>query len=183
MNWTKLLYVLILVLLYIPMVFLGANVVFPKYTGNDGNYYSYPVAPYYAPYTIPTATQNMSVEEKAKIEELNKRITDEQKRINDENNAKQKAWEAEKQAYEGMKYRFVAAFNLLILIIALFITMQDSVIMGLFLSSVGSTFAATIRYFDSRNKIAFVILVVTFFFMIYFINKKKDTFMDWKTKG
>ena len=28
MNWTKLLYVLIIVLLYVPMVFLGANVFF-----------------------------------------------------------------------------------------------------------------------------------------------------------
>ncbi len=30
MNWTKLLYVLIIVLLYVPMVFLGANVFFSE---------------------------------------------------------------------------------------------------------------------------------------------------------
>ncbi len=38
MNWLKFLYVLLIVLVYVPMVFLGANVFFPKFTGSDAYY-------------------------------------------------------------------------------------------------------------------------------------------------
>ena len=58
MNWTKLLYVLIIVLLYVPMVFLGANVFFPKYTGTD-SYYQGPDC--YSKYPYPsTELERMS---------------------------------------------------------------------------------------------------------------------------
>lgn len=173
MNWTKLLYVLIIVLLYIPMVFLGANVFFPKYTGTD-RYYNY-MDECYRPVVRPI--EDMSEPERVAYDE-------DQRECQKKSMEAQKKWEQEKNAYEGNKYVVVTIFNLIILLIALFIPfLQDSVIMGLFLGSIASTFGATIRYFDSNSRIGFVVVVVTFFTMLYFINKKKDSFMDWKTKG
>ncbi len=93
-------------------------------------------------------------------------------------------WENNKLAYEGKKYVFIALFNLAILLLALFLPkLQDSVTMGLFLGSIGATFGATLRYFDTRSKIGFVILVITFFAMLYFINRKKESFVDWRKKN
>ena len=169
MNWTKLLYVLMIVLLYIPMVFLGANVFFPEYTGTDSYY------PYYEKCARPVLLDNATDAEREALNEANDKCFEESR-------AAEKQWREEKNAYEGWKYVYIAIFNLIVLLIALLVTMQDSVVMGLFLASIGSTFGATLRYFDSRSKIGFMVLVVIFFAMVYFINKKKDTFVDWKTK-
>ena len=70
-----------------------------------------------------------------------------------------------------------------LLLIALFIPrLQDSVTMGLFLGSIAATFGATILYFDTKSKIGFIILFLTFFAMLYFINRKKDDFLNWGRK-
>jgi hypothetical protein len=175
MNWTKLLYVLIIVLLYLPMTFLGANVFFPNYTGTD-SYYRMPYDDCYMKYPTPDLmTKNLTEAER-------QTLTENQRRCQEDNMAKEKQWQEEKNAYEGNKYVVVTIFNLIVLLFALYVTLLDSVIMGLFLGSIAATFGATIRYFDTHSKIGFVIVVVTFFTMIYFINKKKDTFVDWRTK-
>ena len=174
MNWTKLLYVLMIVLLYIPMVFVGANVFFPEYTGSES--YFRPTVDCYGKYPYPSA-------ERPVPDSQREAISVQQQKCNEENAEAQRIWEAEKLRYEGTKYVFIALFNLAILLIALLVPgLQDSVIMGLFLGSIGATFGATIRYFDTRSKIGFMVLVITFFVMLFFINKKKDTFVDWKGK-
>ena len=172
MNWTKLLYVLIIVLLYIPMVFVGANVFFPEYTGQNA-YYQGPYADCYAKYPYPVQP----------TQEQSQAISEKQMACQDEFNVAQREFEQEKLAYEARKYIFITIFNLAILLFALFVTLQDSVTMGLFLGAAATTFGATLRYFDTKSKIGFAILVLTFFAIIYFINKKKDTFVDWKTKN
>lgn len=175
MNWTKLFYVLMIVLIFIPMVFLGANVFFPKYTSSQ-SYYQGQAADCFQKYPYPANCVNMSEEDSAAFAKK-------QEQCQKEYNEKQQAWEQEKLNYEGTKYIFITLFNLIILLIALFIPMlQDSVTMGLFLGSIATTFGATIRYFDTRSKIGFIILVITFFVMLYFINRKKDTFVSWKDK-
>ncbi|MBW2965024.1 hypothetical protein KY363_06210 [Candidatus Woesearchaeota archaeon] len=173
MNWTKLLYVLMIVLLYIPMVFLGANVFFPEYTGQD-SYYNYRDCIYPAP----VVSGNMTAEDKAAMDASTKSYTE----CNDKNREAERQWNSKKNAYEGWKYVYIALFNLAVLLLALFVTMQDSIVMGLFLASISSTFGSTMRYFDSRSKIGFIVLVVIFFTMVYFINRKKDTIVDWKTR-
>ena len=170
MNWTKLLYVLIVVLLYIPMVFLGANVFFQKYTGTE-QYYQMGID-CYGKYPYPATAQLNDNASKA--------IMEQQQTCVEDYNTKQRAWEKEKNAYEGWKYLFIVLFNLVILLIALFIKFQDSIILGLFLGSTISTFSATIRYFESNSKLGFLVLVVTFFLVLYFINRKKDTLISWK---
>jgi len=135
MNWTKLISVLIIVLLYIPMVFLGANVFFPKYTGTHSYYqpsidcynkYPYPAKPEAA-----TDAQRDSISEK-------------QLACQQQNQQEQEKWEQEKLLYEGTKYVFITLFNLVVLLGAVFITLKDSVSMGLFLGSIATTFGATV---------------------------------------
>src|SRR3989338_11597480 len=104
-----------------------------------------------------------------------------QRECQEEFNVEQKKFEQAKLKYEGKKYVFMALFNLVVLLVALFLPkLQDSVIMGLFLGSIGATFGATMIYFNTQSKIGFAILVVTFAAMLFFINRKKDTFVDWK---
>lgn len=169
MNWTKLLYVLIIVLLYVPMVFLGANVFFPKYTGLN-SFYNEPDC--YGKYPQPVAAN----------ENVSNAIMQRQQACMQNYTANQKTFEQEKNTYDGKKYTFIALFNLILLLAALFIPMQDSIVLGLFLGSVISTFAATIGYFQSNSKIGFVVLVVIFIVTLFFINRKKDSFVDWKSR-
>lgn len=174
MNWTKLLYVLIIVLLYVPMVFLGANVFFPQYTGS--NSYYHPTGDCYLKYPYPANIDTLTTPQKEALDANQRECQQEQQ-------AEQEKFEQAKLAYEGKKYVFIALFNLAILLLALFLPLlQDSVTMGLFLGSIAATFGATIRYFDTQSKIGFGILVITFFAMLFFINRKKETFVDWKGK-
>jgi uncharacterized membrane protein len=111
-------------------------------------------------------------------------IAENQKKCQETNNQLQQKWEMEKNAYEGNKYVIVTIFNLVVLLFALFVPfLHDSVIMGLFLGSIAATFGATIRYFATNSKIGFALIVVTFLVMLFFINKKKDNFVDWKDKA
>jgi hypothetical protein len=84
-----------------------------------------------------------------------------------------RAFDDAKNAYDGNKYAFIAIFNLIILVVAFFWKKDDSIMTGLFLGSVLSTFFSTISYFQTNSKLGFGILVVTFFMALYFITKRK----------
>ncbi len=155
------------------MVFLGANVFFPKYTGSESYYQGF--SDCYLKYPYPDA---------AKISEPQRiAVSDMQRKCQEENNLAQRSWEQKKLQYEGIKYVFISLFNLAVLLLAAFLPrLQTAVSMGLFLGSIGATFGATIRYFDTQSKLGFIILVITFFLMLFFINKKKDSFVHVKNK-
>jgi cation transport ATPase len=172
MNWNKLIYVLIIVLLYVPMVFLGANVFFPKFTGEE-SYYNYGTD-CYGKYPL--------LADKVDSEEY-KAIVDQQQNCMKEEQEKQKKFNDEKTAYDSKKYMFIVLFNLFVLVMALVLSMlHDSVVLGLFLGSTIATFASTIAYFETKSKIGFIVLVLIFFITIYIINKKKESFVDWGSK-
>ncbi|MDP3698231.1 MAG: hypothetical protein Q8R47_01450, partial [Nanoarchaeota archaeon] len=76
MNWTKLLYVLMIVLLYVPMVFLGANVFFPQYTGTNA-YFHGPYTDCYGKYPYPAAPDKLTTPERAVIDENQRKCNDE----------------------------------------------------------------------------------------------------------
>ena len=174
MNWVKLLYVLIIVVLYIPMVFLGANVFFPKYTGANSYYQGYDDC--FVKYPYPSESPQLSEKQRVLFMES-------QQKCQKESAVAQRSWDDEKLVYEGMKYVFISLFNLLVLLLAVFLPrLQDTVSMGLFIGSIGTTFGATVRYFDTRSKMGFVILVVTFFLMLFFINHKKNVFVGLNIK-
>jgi len=172
MNWTKILFLLLIVLLYIPMVFLGANVFFPEYTGPDSYYRGYgPGKDCYNIYG--------PIDDKTDADIRSER----QSKINDclaKQEEESRQFEKAKAAYEGQKYTFIALFNLLVIIVALFWkSLSDIIMMGLFVGPMLSTFIATMRFFDTNSKVGFGLLVVTFFLSLFFINRKRATFFDF----
>ena len=76
MNWTKIMYVLIIVLLYVPMVFLGANVFFPEYTGANAHYSGLYVD-CYGKYPYPVEVDKLSVAERTVIDENQRQCQEE----------------------------------------------------------------------------------------------------------
>ena len=63
-----------------------------------------------------------------------------------------KLYEADKRAYEGIKYVVITLINLGVLVAVLFIPgLQKTIVTGLFTGSVFTTFAATIRYFETNE--------------------------------
>lgn len=168
-------YVIIIVLLYIPMVFLGANVFFPEYTGANSYYKGY--SDCYGKYPYPAEPVKMSEAQRVALNEA-------QRKCQEEQNVSQQHWEDDKLKYEGQKYVFLSLFNLVVLLAAVFLPrLQETVSMGLFIGSIGATFGATVRYFDTRSKLGFIVLVVTFLLMVFFINMKKDVFVSFKSSS
>ncbi len=174
-NWLKLLYVLVIALLYVPMVFLGANVFFPKFTGSEsyfrGTEECYPQYP-------PSA--KMTPEEQQAIAEA------QQARIN-ECLAKQReaetAWNAERSEYNGWKYAAITGFNLVILILAVLLPLVDAILMGVFVGTVVTAFAATVSYWDyARTKTGFILMLITFFVVLYIVNRQARKIMQEKQK-
>lgn len=163
MEWIKLLLALVVTLLYIPLVFMGANVFFPEYTGSDS---------YLAYYKDCGFTRG---EGSSAVYEQNSTCLEEMQ-------AEQEAFEDAKAKYEGNKYIFIVLLNLLVLLLAVFITFDQSVIIGLFLGSTLTSFFSTWTYFTTQSKIGFGILVVIFFLTLYFITKKRNVFLLAQTK-
>lgn len=167
MDWKKMLYVLVIALLYVPMVFLGANVFFPDYTGSNSYFQS--TEDCYLKYPTP-AIDRSTPEQQATIsadqEACNARVREEQR-----------VWEEKRAVYNGNKYAVIVGFNLVILLLALFVPWMEVVRIGLFTGSVVTAFGATTSYWDyARSKIGFGLLIVVFFVTLWFINKwaKKD---------
>ncbi len=164
MDWKKILYVLVIALLYVPMVFLGANVFFPQYTGTDS--WHQPSENCYPPYPIsekltPVEQQEMSDAQLKAQNECNTRMR-----------AEEKIWNDARAEYNGNKYAGIIGFNLLILLIAIFVPWMEVVRIGLFFGAVVTAFGATVSYWDyARSKLGFTLMVVVFFVVLWFINK------------
>ncbi|MBS3145577.1 hypothetical protein J4414_02140 [Candidatus Woesearchaeota archaeon] len=158
MNWTKIVFSLVVLLLYIPMVFMGANVFFPKYTGDHSYYESKCYGPRLSPEYNETEVQKCAEDEK-----------DEREKFEDD-----------KQAYESWKYFTITLFNLIALLFVIFIPLEGSIVAGIFLGSIITTFFATWIYFDTKSKFGFATIVLIFLLVIYLINKKKDTLFKFK---
>ncbi|MEM4240446.1 MAG: hypothetical protein QXK08_04605 [Candidatus Woesearchaeota archaeon] len=187
-NWLKLLYVLVIALLYVPMVFLGANVFFPKFTGSES--YFQPVKECYPRYSVaeecysqyPAFPGLTPEQENAREQNVNACLAakkqlqaEEQTRIDQclaEQRAAEKAWNEERNVYNGWKYAAITGFNLVILILAILLPLADAVLMGVFIGTVVTAFAATVSYWDyARTKIGFVLMLITFFVVIFIVNK------------
>lgn len=157
MAWTKIVFTLVVLLIYIPMVFMGANVFFPKYTGHNSYFES-------KCYGTPKLETNQT-----ELEEC----------IENEKSERDK-YEDEKQEYESWKYFAIIMFNLIALLVVMFIALEGSIVMGIFLGSIITSFFATWIYFDTKSKLGFGTLVVIFLLVLYFINKKKDKLFNFK---
>src|SRR5574341_2149948 len=107
MNWIKLLYVLVITILYVPMVFLGANVFFPKFTGTESYYHGTEECyPRYAPSEklSPVEQQAIAEQQQVKINECLAAQREEEKKFNEERNV-----------YNGWKYSAITVFKLIVL--------------------------------------------------------------------
>lgn len=174
-NWLKLVFVLVIALLYAPMVFLGANVFFPKFTGSESSFRG-----------AEDCYPRYSISEKLPLEQQQAISEQQQKQIN-ECLAKQReaesAWNEERNVYNGWKYAAITGFNLVILLIALFLPLQEAVLMGLFFGTVVTAFAATVSYWDyARTKTGFLLMLATFFVVLYIVNKRARAFIETKFK-
>ena len=153
MAWTKVVFTLVVLLLYIPMVFMGANVFFTEFTGNDRHFKS---ECFEGPRLAEGGTEYQKCSESEKAE--------------------RDKFEEEKLQYNAWKYFAIVLFNLIALLFVVFVTLESSIVGGIFLGSILTTFFATWIYFDTRSKLGFATLVVIFVLVVYFINKKKTMF-------
>jgi hypothetical protein len=172
-NWIKLLYVLIIALLYVPMVFLGANVFFPKFTGTEDSFRgTQECYAQYPPNAQLTEAQqkSMTAEQEAKTNAClaTQRVAEQ-------------AWNEERNVYNGWKYSLITGFNLVILVLAMLLPLADAVLMGVFIGTVVTAFAATVSYWDyARTKIGFILMVVTFFVVLYLVNRQAKKLLQKK---
>ncbi|MBI4158825.1 hypothetical protein HY500_01045 [Candidatus Woesearchaeota archaeon] len=157
MKFSKYIYTVIVLLIYIPLVFMGANVFFPKYTGAES---------YYQPEECVIPQQLGSIQD-LKTQECYKE--QEKNRI---------AFEKEKNNYNVRKYLFVVIFSLISLLIISFIKTEEVIKLGIFSGATISTFVSTLIYFNTKSKVGFAVLVLIFILVIYYINKNKKALFD-----
>jgi len=155
MKNAKYIYVGIVLLIYIPLVFMGANVFFPKYTGPN-SYYQYKECALSV-----TPGEDRQIDQKC-IEEQ------EQKRIQ---------FETEKNAYNANKYLFIVLIALVSLGIISLLKLDNSINLGVFLGAAITTFVSTLMYLQTASKLGFGVLVLVFILTVYCINKNKKSFL------
>src|SRR3989344_342446 len=145
MNWNKVIFTIIIILLYVPLVFLGSNVFFPEYVDpyNYSECYSKP---------LPMDQQNQT----------------EYNRCWEEQNTRAQDYQKEKRNYDAWKYLAIILFNLVVIVLTLFLKFNDDIMYGLFIGATFTTFLATIIHFQTRSKLGFAALVLVFIASIYF---------------
>ncbi|HIG95678.1 TPA: hypothetical protein HA249_02190 [Candidatus Woesearchaeota archaeon] len=170
-DWRKVLYAVIVLLLYIPMVYLGTNVFFTKYSWSNSYYrgddcylkYPYPAQP--APEVRPEA-KTLSPQDG---------LYESRQKCTREEEEKRLAFEAEKRQYDGWKYVVLSIINLIAMLVAIFVPLDSSILYGLFSGAVLTTFTSTWIYFESRSKVGFGLLVLVFILCVGFIQKLRKT--------
>jgi len=172
-NWMKLLYVLVIALLYVPMVFLGANVFFPKFTGTESYWRGAEEC-----YVQFPPNAKMTAEEQQAI------ATAQQDKTNEclaRSRVAEQAWNEERNVYNGWKYSLITGFNLVILVLAILLPLTDAVLMGIFIGTVVTAFAATVNYWDyARTKLGFALMLITFFVVLWIVNRQAKKLLQKK---
>lgn len=158
MNWKLLLFSAILVLLYVPLTLIGANTFFPEYSSYDsGCYMKYP---YPAVREGDAAAQTEAV------------------RLDKERADCENAYQDAKNSYNAQKYVAIMLVNVLVLLLVLFLRMNESIKYGLFFGVVVSSFFAIMTYQETKSKIGFAIILLVFVLCLVFINRQKDLFIS-----
>lgn len=156
MDWKSIIYTVIIILLYIPIVFMGANVLFPKY--DDYNYYEgkhcYEPA-YYPRSEPPTPVQQQAIDACIQKE-----------------NEERKVYEEAKRKYDSWKYIFILGVNIVTLLVLIAISLLTPIKIGLFSGIAISSFVSTMQYFQSKSIIGLVLVVLVFIGTVFIIQKK-----------
>lgn len=164
----KIVYPLLIVVLFIPLTFFAANTIFPQYKDYYDSY-----KPCYMPEAVKIQVENNDTT--FSEVELQRRITDQQifEKCQAEEEEKRKEYELFKEKYDVYRFFVVLALAIISLLVVLFITLQNEIITGLFIGSVLSTVIGLMTYFDSSSWIALGLLVVVFVGVVWFMNKRK----------
>lgn len=164
-SWIKLIYTLIVIFLYVPLVFLGVRTFLPEYTNYD--YPVYKDCYGYAPYV--ETDKCYTAEEQTKIVEARDQCVAEQQ-------AEQKAYDDAKRGYDTWKYLSVLGFAVLTLMLVMFLVFDVPIKIGFFIGAAATVFIATIQYFETESIPAFIVLLVVFGLVIYLIQKREKFF-------
>ena len=153
MKSQKYIYVGVILLIYIPLVFMGANIFFPNFTGPDSHYRYV---------ECPSKSLDLEPDRDCFNKQENSRLE----------------FEREKSSYNAYKYIFVVVISLISLLIINFINVESIIKLGIFLGAIISTFISTLVHFNTNSKIGFAILVLIFILVIYYINKNKQKLLS-----
>ncbi len=164
-SWSKLIYTLIVIFLYVPLVFLGVRTFLPEYTGYD--YPMYKDCYGYAPYA--EESKCYDADEQAAMVEKRDQCLEEQQ-------AEQKTYDDEKRQYDTWKYLSVLGFAVLTLVIVMFLSFDVPIKIGLFIGSAAAVFIGTMQYFETESIPAFIVLLVVFGIVVYLIQKREKYF-------
>lgn len=156
MDWKKIVFAIAICLLYIPLVFMAVNTFFPKTPTNEC----------YMEYPYPAAAEKVA----------NQTQMDEYYRQARECD---NAFMAEQTRYDGWKFIVVMIINIIAAFLML-LEIDKSIIFGLFFGVTITAFTATLRYMESRSVLGFCLLVVLFGVIVYFVNSRKDKWLESK---
>lgn len=162
----KLIYSLIVIFLYVPLVFVGVRTFLPEYT----DHYDYPAYKdcyAYAPYA--EGSQCYSAEEQAKMVEKRDQCIEEQQ-------AEQTKYDDAKREYDAWRYLAILGVAVLTLVLMMFITFDTPIKMGFFIGSAAAVFIATMQYFETKSIPAFIILLTVFCIIVFVIQKRERFF-------
>ncbi len=165
-SWSKLIYTLIVIFLYVPLVFLGVRTFLPEYSG----YYEYPVYKDcygYAPYAEESKCYDAD-EQTIMVEKRDQCLAEQQ--------AEQKQYDEEKRHYDTWKYLSVLGFAVLTLVLVMFLGFDVPIKVGLFVGSAAAVFIGTMQYFETESIPAFIVLLLVFGIVVYLIQKREKYF-------
>jgi hypothetical protein len=159
--WVKLAYIALVVILYIPLVFIGVRTFLPDYTDYNDRPYNECYFDRYSP--------ELSVAEQEKVQILSDECYEEQRVL-------QQVYDEEKRGYDVWKYLVVLGIVFVTLLLVVFVPLDSAIRVGLFVGSSISVFVATMEYFETESKLAFALLVVVFGLVLFVIQKRQKFF-------
>ena len=165
-SWSKLIYTLIVIFLYVPLVFLGVRTFLPEYTSG----YDYPMYKDcygYAPYA--EESKCYDADEQAAMVEKRDQCLEEQQ-------TEQKQYDDEKRQYDTWKYLSVLGFAVLTLVLVMVLGFDVPIKVGLFVGSAAAVFIGTMQYFETESIPAFIVLLAVFGIVVYLIQKREKYF-------
>lgn len=164
-SWAKLVYTVIVIFLYVPLVFVGVQTFLPEYS--DYNYPFYKDCYGYVPYAETDKCYDAQ-EQAAILETRDQCLEDQQK--------EQKAYDDAKKQYYTWKYISVLAVAVLTLVLVMCIAFDTPIKIGLFVGSAAAVFISTMQYFDTKSIPAFIVLLVVFGLVVFVIQKREKFF-------
>ncbi|MBI5072362.1 hypothetical protein HZA99_00940 [Candidatus Woesearchaeota archaeon] len=165
-SWSKLVYTVIVIFLYVPLVFVGVQTFLPNYA--DYNYPGqYKDCYAYIQYSQTDKCYNAQ-EQTAMVEKRDQCVADQQ--------TEQKAYDDAKRQYDIWKYVSTLAVAVLTLVLVMLIAFDTPIKIGFFVGSAAAVFISTMQYFDTRSIPAFIVLVVVFALVVFVIQKREKFF-------